>query len=234
MGLILKTAAGVIIGLLMVQIIMNQRVDVNNETVLREVKHTQVLRDKYLNLTGSIETYYRKRLKLPEFISDLECVERFSYRQKIDCALIYSDGIFYVNFGENWASAEPYILNGKVFHKCKTSISFDIDDRYYNCLKLDVNVIPNNTQPPFDCKTNIGEVEKIICLSDRLIASENNLSSIYKELLSKSPDNKQQLIKNDQSNFIERRRKKCRTSKCINTMTRTKITKLDLMGVFKK
>lgn len=234
MGLILKIAAGIIIGFLAFQILMPQRIDLSYEERRNEMQETQVLKNKFIALTNSIHYYYRKKSKVPKFISDLKCRDLYRNMKKMDCASIYKDGVFYVNYGDDWVSAEPYILGGKIFNKCKTSNPFYGDDRYRDCLKLDVNSIPDNISPPFYCNKTTEEIEKIICSSDRLIEYDIYLHSIYKGLLSNSQGNKKQQIKDDQINFINLRRKRCHTSECISMITKRKIARLELMGVFEK
>lgn len=236
MNLILKIAAGVVIGLLLFQVIVFQGTEDNYEEMSKEVLYAQELRNKYIILTNSIHSYYRKNKKLPEFISDLKCRDILNNtRKKIDCASVLSNGVFYVNYKNDWASAEPYILDRKVFNKCKTSMKLDPGDgSYSDCLSLDVNAVPKKKTPAFDCSKTNNEVEKIICASDRLIESNVNLSTIYENLLSRSPDDQKQRIKDDQIEFNEILRNKCSTSECVKTMTTNKITRLELLGIWKK
>jgi uncharacterized protein len=76
-------------------------------------------------------------------------------------------------------------------------------------------------------------VEKIICQSDKLTANETKLSLIYTSLLEQNSGNIESIIK-DQNKFIALRRKKCSTSKCIESITLKKILRLELLGIWKK
>ena len=232
MALILKIAGGVIIGLLLFQIIMYKQVDNDYMERNNDMQQAQDLKNKHIMLTNSIHSYYRKNKKLPEFISDLKCIDIFNTRQRTPCATVVSNGIFYVKHNDDWASAEPYVLDKKVFNKCRTTKSFSkVDKGFLGCKNLDVSSIPQKKSPAFDCKTASTDVEKIICASDRMIDTEDQLATFYTNLLSRSPKDKHQKIKNDQANFYKLRNRKCLTSDCINTMTKGKLKRLELLGV---
>ena len=79
MGLILKIAAGIVIGLLFLQIIMIQFTEDEYEEMSKEIIDAQELRNKHIILTNAIHSYYRKKKELPKFISDLECFDIFDY-----------------------------------------------------------------------------------------------------------------------------------------------------------
>ena len=228
MGLILKIAAGVVIGLLLFQ-----GNDVNYEKISDDVRDGQALKNKLVILTNAIHSYYRMNNEVPHYVSDLHCINVFGDRHRIDCAVLSSDGVFFVNHKDEWASAEPYVLDRKIYNKCKTSQSFDYrDERYSGCLDLDVSSIPAKISPSFDCKKTANQVEELICLSDRLIETDNKLSQIYKNLLVKNSGDKKQRLIEDQNTFMEQRKRECDTSECIAMLTERKITRLELMGVW--
>ena len=233
MGQILKIAAGIIIASLILQIMFYQQVDEKHEEVGANILRVQDLRNKFIVLTNSLYGYYRKNKELPKYISDLSCVDVFNNRQKMDCAAVQSNGVFYVNNKNDWASAEPYVLDGKLYNKCQTSISISImdDDGYRDCLKLDVASVPAKASPSFDCGTASNDVERLICKSDSLIEIDANLASLYEGLLIKSSGDKKQEIVKNRSDFIELRRKKCNSSKCIESMTTRKISRLNYLGI---
>ena len=234
MGLILKIAGGVIIGLLVFQIIIFQQHDDDYLAQSENMHDAQDLKNKHIMLTNAIHSYYRKNKALPIYISDLKCIDIFNTRQRIPCASVVRNGVFYVNHKEDWASAEPYVLDRKVYNKCATTRSFaKIDKGFRGCEILDINSIPAKIAPPFNCSTTSDEVEKIICLSDRMISTDARLASFYTNLLSISPAEKHQQIKDDQANFYRLRSQKCSTSECINTMTTGKLKRLELLGVRK-
>jgi hypothetical protein len=249
MGTVLKIAAGVLIGLLAYQIIIYRNIDYQTneykqliadqqaeyEAQRKKIRDTQTLRNNFVLLTNSIATYYRKNKALPMFISDLQCADTFRNREKMDCAKVYEDGVFYVNHENEWVSAEPYVLDGKLYNKCKASISLSTgNDKYQDCAHLDISTIPEEKSPPFDCDAAAGEAEKIICASDKLIANEVKLSLTYETLLEQSSADKKPQIIDDQVDFINLRRKTCYTSDCIEEMTLKKILRLEFLGVWKK
>lgn len=240
MSLILKIATGIVIGLFSYHVIMLQITDIEYEEINQDVIDTQKLRNKFIILTNAIHSYYRNKKELPRFISDLKCFDMLDNgRQNIACASVVSNGIFYVNHKNDWASAEPYILDRKVFNKCKTSKKFAIEfgdggGMYNDCLSLNVNSIPKQQTPAFDCDKTSNEVEKIICSSDRLIESSVNLSLVYKNMLSISTNNEQQHIKDNQIKFNKQLRNKCKTTKCIETTIERKISRLELLGIWEK
>lgn len=249
MGMVLKIAAGVLIGLLTYQMIIYQNVEhqtieykkqiayqqAEYENQRTKIRTAQTLRNNFTLLTNSIASYYRKNKTLPKFISDLQCVNSYRNRGKKNCAEVYDDGVFYVNHENEWASAEPYVLDGKLHNKCKASISLSIgNNMYQDCANLNINSIPDKKSPPFDCSVAAGDVEKIICASDKLIVNETKLSLTYKTLLEQNTADKKQQIIDDQNNFITLRRTSCSTSDCIEEMTSKKILRLKFLGVWKK
>lgn len=232
MGLILKIAAGIIIGFLVLQIMFYQKVDSDYEEMSVDIQLTQDLRNKYIGLTNSLHSYFRRNESLPNFISDLSCTDMFNHRQKIACAEVFDGGVFYVNNESDWASAKPYVLDGKLFIECATSRSMSIgEDSYRDCLDLDVANIPRLQSPSFSCDSATSNVEKIICSSDRLVQLDANLAAAYKDLISRSPEDKTNLIKDDRIKFIAQRNKECDTIKCIKEMTKKKISRLKFLGV---
>ena len=249
MGTVLKIAAGVLIGLLAYQIIIYQNIDYQTneykkqiadqqaayENQRKKIRDKQALSNNFKLLTNSIASYYRKNKVLPKFISDLQCSDTFKSRGKMDCAVVSDDGVFYVNHENEWVSLEPYVLDGKLYNKCKSSISLSIGSGInQDCSSLDINAIPEKKSPPFDCGAATGEAEKIICASDKLIANEVKLSLTYKALLQQSSADKKPQIIDDQNDFINLRRKTCYTSDCIEEMTLKKILRLEFLGVWKK
>lgn len=232
MGLILKIAAGIIIGLLVVQIFIFKKTDTDYTEAKNTLYIAQDLKNKHIMLTNAMHSYYKENKKLPTFISELECIDLFRTRQKTPCASVVKDGVFYVNLGNDWASAEPYIQDKKLFNKCRTTRSFAaIDPSFRGCLPLDIASIPDRMTPEIDCGTTSDKAELIICSSDKLTDTDVKLSSVYKKLLANSSEAKKQEIKDDQMHFNQQRSAKCQTSECIKTMTETKITRLELMGV---
>jgi len=249
MGMVLKIAAGVLIGLLAYQVIIYLNIDyqqskyqeqIDSQQAAYEIERkkrgdAQALRNKYLRLTKSITSYYRKNKVLPKYISDLQCVDRYRDRVEEDCAVVFDDGVFYVNHENEWISAEPYVFDKKVYNKCKVTISLSTgNNNYQECANLDINSIPEKKSPPFDCSATSGDVEKIICASDKLIAHEVELSLAYKTLLEQNNADKKQQITDDQNRFMNLRRRTCLTSDCIEEMTLKKILRLEFLGVWKK
>lgn len=238
MGMIFKISAGVLIGLLIYQIIITPGTDsvqAHHEEQIRKVQDVQNLKMSLTILTNSLHSFYRKNKTIPKFISDIDCINPRHNRQKIDCATVQENGVFYVRYNDNWASAKPYIFDGKLYNDCKTSIPLSYgDDRYRDCSILDSSSIPEKKRPPFDCKKTNYDVEKIICTSDKLIVNDIKLSRIYKILLKKNTGDKKKLIIDDRDNFTNQRRKVCSTSDCIEKMTLKKILRLESLGVWKK
>lgn len=232
MGLILKIAAGIIIGLLVVQIFLFNRIDTDYIETRDTMLHLQDLKNKHIILTNAIHSYYKRNRKLPTFISDLSCRDIMGSYEEIPCATLVDNGVFYVNQGKDWASAEPYVVDNKVFNKCRTTQSFgDLDESFRGCLVMDVASIPERTTPVFDCKTTSDTAEKLICSSDRLIATDAKLTAAYNKILTRSADDKKQEVLDDQVSFNKQRSKKCQTEECIKTMTEAKITRLELLGI---
>lgn len=249
MGTVLKIAAGVLLGLLAYQAIVYLNIDYQQSKIQQQIASQRaafenerkvrdaalVLRNKHGRLIRSINNYYRKNNVLPKFVSDLQCAEQYKNRAQDDCAVVYDSGVFYVNNGDEWLSVQPYVLDKKVYDKCKATVSLSIgNSNYQECEKLDIGSIPEKKSPPFDCGATSDEVEKIICASDKLIAHEIELSSAYKTLLEQNAPDKEQQIIDDQNRFMNLRRRTCYTSDCIEEMTRKKILRLEFLGVWRK
>lgn len=235
MGMIFKISAGVIIGLLIFQILMFQKTDIEYEEVKVNVMAEQELRNKYIQLTNSLHSYYRKNKKLPVYVSDLSCIDVFNNWKESACESIQKDGVFYVRNNNDWASAEPYVFDKKLYIKCGTSIKFlDVAGDYKDCADIDIASVPKRKAPAFDCSAGLDAVQKLICSSDRLTAIDNKLAKTYQELLSRSNEDQKKKIKHDKNEFIDRRLRECDTSKCVEKMTKKKITRLELLGVYRK
>mgnify|MGYP006921597767 CR=1 FL=1 len=249
MGTVLKIAAGVLLGLLAYQAIIYLNIDYQQDKIQQQIAsqraafevermkrdEVRVLRNKRSRLVRSIKTYYRKNKTLPEYVSELSCVDRYKNKIEDGCAVVYDAGVFYVNHGDEWLSVEPYVIDNKVYDKCKATISLSVEnDSDQECAELDISSVPARKSPPFDCGAVSSEVEKIICASDKLIAHENKLSLAYKTLLEQNTPDKKQKIIDDQHRFMELRRSTCSTSGCIEEMTSKKILRLELLGVWKK
>ena len=248
MSTVFKIAAGVLLGLLAYQIIIYQQVDYQQaeykkqialqqaeyENQRKKATETQTLRTNLNILTNAISSYYRKNKKLPTFVSDLHCSGYSNKWSKLDCAAVYDIGIFYVSHEDEWASVEPYILDGKLYNKCETSTPLSSGSKYSDCSRLDISSIPEKKYPPFDCTSTADDIEKIICKSDKLIANEIKLSLAYKSLLQQNTADKKQQIIDDKNNFINQRRATCSTSTCVEEMTSKKILRLEFLGVWKK
>ena len=112
---IIKISAGVVIGLLVYQIIMLQKTEIDYKKVQKDMTAEQDLRNKYIRLTNSLHSYYRKNNDLPEYVADLSCIDVFNDRREIPCGTIQKDGVFYVNNNDDWASAEPYVFDKKLY-----------------------------------------------------------------------------------------------------------------------
>lgn len=247
MGMVLKIAAGVLIGLLAYQVIIYLNIDYQQSKYQEQIasqqaayelerkkrNEAQALRNKYQRLTNSIASYYRNNRVLPEFISDLQCSSQYGSQTTGDCAVVYDDGVFYVNHEKLWVSAEPYVFDKKLYNKCKASIPLSIGNNK-ECSYLNISSIPEKKYPPFDCAVTSGDVEKIICASDKLIAHEVKLSLTYKTLLEQNSADKKQKIIDDKKRFMDLRRSTCLTSGCIEEMTLKKILRLEFLGVWKK
>lgn len=248
MKMIFKIAAGVLIGLLAYQIILYQNIDYQNtkykkaaaqqqveyEKLQNQVNDAHILKTKFRLLNNAITSYYRKNKTLPKFTSDLKCLNIHGGQESERCAERYDDGIFYVNNGDEWASVEPYVFDGNLYSKCKSSIALSNGNGIHqNCGKLDTSSIAEKAFPPFKCDNKTNDVEKIICQSDKLTANETKLSLIYATLLEQNSKDSEKIIKN-QNEFITLRRKRCSTSKCIESMTLKKILRLEFLGVWEK
>ncbi len=232
---IIKISAGVVIGLLVYQIIIFQKTDIEYEQGQKDVMAEQELRNKYILLTNSLHSYYKKYKELPEFVADLSCIDVFNDRREIPCGTIQKDGVFYVNNNNDWASAEPYVFDKKLYIKCSSSIKFlSVISDYKDCADLDISTLPEREPPAFDCSAELNTVQKLICSSDRLTAIDNRLAQFYDELQSKSNEDRKREIRDDKNKFVNRRLSECVTSKCVEKMTKDKITRLELLGVYKK
>jgi uncharacterized protein YecT (DUF1311 family) len=195
----------------------------------------QALRNKYIRLTNSLHSYYRNNKDVPKYVADLSCIDVFNQRKEISCGSIQKNGVFYVNNNDDWASAEPYIFDNKLYIKCRSSINFMAGaGDYMNCEHLDTASVPEKELPIFDCSAELNTVQKLICSSDRLISVDNKLSKTYEDLLSKSRESHKREIRDDKIKFINYRLNKCDTSDCVEKFTNEKITRLELLGVYKK
>lgn len=232
---IIKISAGVVIGLLVYQIIILQKTDIDYQQSQKNVIVEQELRNKYILLTNSLHSYYKKHKDLPEYVADLSCIDVFNERKEIPCSTIQQDGVFYINNNNDWASAEPYVFDNKLYIKCKSSVKFlSVISDFKDCADLDIASVPKRESPTFNCSAELDTVQKLICSSDELTAVDNQLAEIYEELRSKSNEDKIREISDDKDKFLDRRLKECGTSKCVEKLTKAKIKRLELLGVYKK
>ncbi len=230
MILIFRIAAGIIIGLLAWQVISLQMIEAVNKDSAKDNVIMIELGLKASTLKNNISTYYHKNNFLPQYISDLEkCRDSRNRMTTYPCAEVHKDGVFYVKHINNWISLRPYTVENKIKYDCKSSIRFVVGaTEYLNCSELDIEDIPKPLSATFDCNKAKTTDEKLICGSDRLIDSDNKLYVAYTNVIKRSSPEKVNKIKNEQISFIKKRRDKCSTIKCVDKMTRQRVSELEL------
>jgi len=135
MGLILKIAAGIIIGLLFVQILILKYVSYEGERLTEKLVLTSQLRMKSTILMNSVHLFYKKNNRLPKDISDLNCGDTL-------CATAEINSVFYVKHDMEWMVIEPYIASRKVRFHCKSTLVDYSDVRFQHCIKINKPEIP--------------------------------------------------------------------------------------------
>lgn len=249
METVLKTAAGVLVGLLAYQIISYQYTDYKIAEYQQQAIHQQAkyekqretvlnshkLKTRYRALSDSIAYYFRKNKRLPNFISDLECINNSFGNIQPGCAALRKEGIFYINHENEWASAKPYIFDDRLYFDCKSTIKLIVSkSRGGTCTTLDIESVPIKKSSTLACRNIVDVVEKLLCASDKLAAIETTLLSTYQDLLEQEHTDKKQVIIDDHKEFIRLRAKACITSACVEDMTTKKISRLQFLGVWSK
>ncbi|BFM17178.1 hypothetical protein R50073_33610 [Maricurvus nonylphenolicus] len=138
MGLIFKIAAGVIIGLLTIQIVSMKLINYENKRKGEELHLAQELRNRSIILMNSVHFYYKKHKKLPTLLADLNCTSHGK------CAAEEKDSVFYIAYQDEWIVVEPYIISSDVKYHCKATFLDRIDPRFHHCIKIDELEIPQS------------------------------------------------------------------------------------------
>ncbi len=130
MGLILKIAAGVIIGSLFVQVITLKYIGYQYENETENVILAQELHTKSIHLMNSIETFYRKNKELPTSLSDLDC----SLNEK--CTGEVKGSRYYISHKDEWLMIEPFVISDKVKFYCRSTFLNHNISSFSHCTKM--------------------------------------------------------------------------------------------------
>ena len=125
MSLIFRIAAGVIIGLLVVQLVIMQMYPASSyEDMNKRMTDGQNYADRIMSLDSAIRRYYRKHKKLPTDVKGLECTRRMAPQGEAYCAEWALNGVFYLKYKDSWASLRPSVINGKVTQECRAELKY--------------------------------------------------------------------------------------------------------------
>lgn len=130
MGLILKIAAGVIIGSLFLQVITLKYIESKYENETESIILAQGLRSKSIQLMNSINTFYKKNKELPTSLSDLDC----SLNGK--CVGEVKGSRYYISHENEWLMIEPFILSDKVKFYCRSTFLNHQLSTFSHCTKM--------------------------------------------------------------------------------------------------
>ncbi len=136
MGLILKIAAGVIIGSLFVQIISYKFIEYDHKKKWENTLLAQGLRNRSIILMNSVHSYYKKHKTLPKSLDNLDCAQ---YEK---CAEEEKDSVFYMSYQDEWILIEPYLASENVKYHCRATLIDRGDPRFHHCIKIDNSEIP--------------------------------------------------------------------------------------------
>ena len=118
MKLILKIAAGVIIGLLTVQMLFMKFMDYENRKKGKELHYVQIKKhDKSIILMKGAGTYNKDFKTLPKLLVDLDCTAGG------ECGAGGKDSMFYISYQDEWLVVEPYLKSTNVEFNCKSTFS---------------------------------------------------------------------------------------------------------------
>ena len=113
MKLILKIAAGVVIGLLLFQIISLKVIDIAYERDVKNLDLVTALHNCSKLLTNEIHSFYKNKKEVP---NDLSYLVSFNYK---GCSVKQKEGVFFLSFKNEWMSVEPYLSSEGIAYNCK-------------------------------------------------------------------------------------------------------------------
>ena len=227
MGTILKTAAGVVIGILLVNIMFLKGLPSRERNMSEQMEAHNELRIRATVFRTAVHTYFNEHRILPRYWSDMTC--RYGASTYPKCATGRSGGIFYLGHENEWIALEPTRAGERVEFGCQSTIADEIrfDPSFADCGDLDRAAIPPFSKPSFDCSAATRVVEKLICTSDRLIESDLQLAATYAGIRSRASESRQLEIERDQLEFLRHRDQRCTDIDCIDRLTRERVFELE-------
>ncbi len=138
MGLIFKIAAGIIIGLMAVQIASVKWLSYENRKQGEKIYLAQELRNKSIMFMNSVHFYYKENERLPQALSDLDCI------QHRGCAVGEKDSVFYLKHENEWMLIQPYLISSDIEFLCKATFLDRLHPRFHHCIKIDASEIPQS------------------------------------------------------------------------------------------
>lgn len=130
MGLILKIAAGVIIGLLFLQVISLKYIESKYENETKSIILAQGLHTKSIQLMNSIKAFYKENKELPTSLSDLDC------NQNGQCAGEVKGSRYYISHENEWLMIEPFVILDKVKFYCRSTFLNHKLSSFSYCTKM--------------------------------------------------------------------------------------------------
>ncbi len=221
MATIFKVAAGVIIGFLVLQIYYNYAYDQKRSRVEESLIMASKFDVSSQYTKNAISSYYRKHGVIPSFISDVRC------KRGKQCAAFKHGETYYLSKADAWMSFEPFLEDDQLKFRCSISKMGGIDwqiTKLASCRVVENFVIPNLQKPSFECSETSNHIEELICSSDRLIDSDLKMVQAYAKLKQRMSENGIEWLKVEQLEFIEKREAKCNSIKCVDKLTRERIT----------
>jgi hypothetical protein len=138
MGLILKIAAGVLIGMLLFQVMMLKSIDAESEHKGNIVEVSQQLRNKVIMFMNFVHSHYKTHHELPTSQEGIDC------NQFGECAIADREfaSRYYFTYRGEWISIEPYLNGSKVFFDCSATMLDRLDERFHHCTQIEKAALP--------------------------------------------------------------------------------------------
>lgn len=214
MGMIFKIAAGVLIAFLVFwNLILDSAQDERDEIrrVMMEAnnsKSNQIdsIHRTQIGVRGLIESYYFYNKKLPEFYSDMRCW-KCDQKKGLDIFMRNQRVYFLNKSGGYYAIKFSRPVNGdKPNFSCIYNVEKWKENKFLKeCYYVSKQVKAPDYKLSFSCDAPRSGGEDLICQSDRLIKSEQELEKVYFSALGRATPKISELIEDQQKQFYRQR-----------------------------
>lgn len=90
-----------------------------------------------------------------------------------------------------------------------------------------VGELPTKVRPSFDCRKAEYYAERLICSSPRVAALDQQMASLYRDVVSTSSAERKKVLRNSQIHWLREIRDRCASESCLTEVYIARIRELD-------